>query len=95
MSIPNKFDKFGNLIPLETPLTITAKSINCKVKITKTGSPIVSGLKYRTSIHNNWQKYTIDREITLANHNDYVQFKNDNNQLSSGNHYVQFVISRK
>lgn len=83
MSIPNKFDKLGNIIvQSEQPLTLTAKSTNCKVKITTEGSPTISGLKYRTSNKDNWQKYTINKEITLTNVNDYVQFKNTETTLS-------------
>ena len=96
MSIPNKFDKLGNIIvQSEQPLTLTAKSTNCKVKITTEGSPIISGLKYRTSNKDNWQKYTINKEITLANINDYIQFKNDNNYLSMArdNNYARFIMS--
>ena len=94
MAIPNKFDKLGNLIPFEEPLTLTAKSTNCKVKLIAVGNPIISGLKYRRSSKDNWQKYTINTEITLTNIDDYVQFKNDNNRLSMNtNKYVQFIMS--
>ena len=94
MAIPNKFDKLGNLIPFEEPLTLTAKSTNCKVKLIATGNPTISGLKYRTSNKDNWKKYTINTEINLPNIDDYVQFKNDNNYLStSAIDYVYFVMS--
>ena len=94
MAIPNKFDKLGNLIPLEEPLTLTAKTANSKVKLTATGSPVTSGLKYRRSSKDNWQKYIINTEIPLENIDDYVQFKNEKNQLStSESNFIQFAIS--
>ena len=79
---------------VENPLTFTAEQANSTVKLTKSGSPTVSGLKYRQSIRGVWKSYTINTVITLANVGDIVQFKNTEQTLSSSNsNYVYFVMT--
>lgn len=78
------------------PLTFTAKEANSTVKITKTGSPAVGGLRYRTSTSSDWTSYTIDDVITLSNVDDYVQFENTEGNLStSDSNYASFALSGK
>lgn len=81
-------------IPGENPLTFVAKQSNSSVFIAKENSPTVSGLKYRRNVNDNWTDYPIDYMITLNNVNDYVQFKNAEQTLSTSlNDYVHFVMS--
>ena len=56
-----------------------------------------SGLQYRTSINGNWSNYTLSSVITLTNVNDYVQFKNTANKLTSINNkdVVRFQMTGK
>ena len=70
---------------------------NSTVTLSGIGSPVVSGLQYRTNSNTTWTDYTINTPITLENTDDYVQFKNNSNQLSksSSNNYAQFVMSGK
>lgn len=77
-----------------TPLTLTAVTAGSTVQLTKVGSPIVSGLQYRTDSSAAWNSYTIDDVITLANVGDYVQFQNSESNLSSNtSNYVNFVMT--
>jgi len=80
--------------PYVKPLTLTAKEANSTVKIVAEGSPTTSGLKYRTDENASWSSYTVDTTLTLANVNDYVQFMNSEEALSSSaSDYVQFVMT--
>lgn len=79
-----------------TPLTFTAETAGSTVRLKKTGTPVVSGLQYRTDSSAEFTKYTIDDVITLANVGDYVQFQNTNETLSFGSdsaqNYVQIFV---
>lgn len=77
----------------ENPLTLTAYIAGSTVKLRKNGSPVISGLKYRLSDKSEWLPYTIETEITLTNVNDYVQFMNEEEELSSYEDFVFFKLS--
>ena len=95
MSIPFKFNPLGISGKFIKPLRLTATQDSSSVKLTKTGSPNVSGLKYRLSSSDPWSTYTIDTVIDLDK-DEYVEFINSNNSLSlSYNDYVQFVMTGK
>ena len=84
----------NNYFDSNNPLTFTAQTANSTIKLTKTGSPVVNGLQYRTNKTSNWETYTIDTVITLTNVGDYVQFKNTKNQLSTSvSNYVKFSMT--
>ena len=65
------------------PLTLTALSASSSVTLNATGSPVVSGLKYRTR-SGSWQTYTTGTTVSLPSPGDYVQFWNTAGQLSTG-----------
>ena len=94
MSIPYKFNYLGiSKRSSKLPLRLTALQDSSSVTLTKTGSPTVNGLRYRTNSYLNWRDYTIDTTIDL-NQNDYVEFCNVNTTLSfNGSNYVQFVMT--
>lgn len=95
MSIPFKFNPLGISGKLRKPLRLTATQDSSSVKLTKTGSPNVSGLKYRLSSSDSWSTYTIDTVIELDK-DEYVEFFNSNSLLSnSSSNYVQFVMTGK
>ena len=78
---------------LSGSLTLMAAEDNSTVILSGIGS-VVSRLQYRTNSNITWTDYQINTPITLENTNDYVQFKNNSNQLSrSSNDYVQFIMS--
>ena len=94
MSIPIKITPLGIPQSNYMPLTFIANEANSTISLTKTGNPYVQELKYRTNNSPNWNSYQIDQVITLQNIGDYVQFENNNNNLSTnGNNYVQFVMN--
>ena len=74
------------------PLTFTATIDGSSVTLKKgKGSPTVGGLKYRTSIYDNFETYPISTKIDL-HENEYVQFINTNSTLSKGtSDYAQFM----
>ena len=75
------------------PLTLTALSASSSVTLNATGSPVVSGLKYRTR-SGSWQTYTPGTTVPLSAVGDYVQFWNTAGQLSTGNsNYAQFAMT--
>ena len=75
------------------PLTLTALSAGSSVTLNATGSPVVSGLKYRTR-SGSWQTYTPGTTVPLSAVGDYVQFWNTADQLSTGNsNYAQFAMT--
>lgn len=95
MSIPFKFNPLGISGKFSKPLRLTATQDSSSVKLTKTGSPNVSGLKYRLSSSDPWSTYTIDTVIDLDK-DEYVEFFNSIDSLSlSYNDYVQFVMTGK
>lgn len=72
-------------------LCFTAVNANSTVKLTKTGSPTVSGLQYKVG-NGSYLPYTIDTVITCSNVGDKVYFRNTENTLSTdSNNYVKFV----
>lgn len=76
------------------PLTFTAQQANSTVKLSKKGTPTVSGLEYRQGTSGGWTPYTIDTVITLENVGDVVQFQNTKQTLSSSSSkYVKFVMT--
>lgn len=96
MSIPIPLNPLGINKNKRSPLTLTATQTNSTVKLTAAGNPIVNGLEYRTNSNNRWMKYNIDTVISLDDIDDYVQFRNKEEQLSlSGNDYVKFVMTGK
>ena len=95
MSIPYKFNPFGTSGNFRRPLRLTAAQDSSSVKITKTGSPNVSGLKYRLSSSDPWSTYTIDTVINLDK-DEYVEFLNSIQQFSTSyNDYAYFVMTGK
>lgn len=78
----------------ETPLTLIAETDGSTVTLNANGSPITSGLLYKTNTNDEWQSYTCGTTITLTNVSDYVQFANTASKLStSTNDYVQFSMT--
>lgn len=74
-------------------LTFIANQENSSIKLTKIGNPNTSQIQYKLK-NGTWNTYTIDSIITLSNKNDYVQFRNKANTLSTSlNDYVQFVMT--
>ena len=74
-------------------LTFIANQENSSIKLTKIGNPNTSQIQYKLK-NSTWNTYTIDSIITLSNKNDYVQFRNKANTLSTSlNDYVQFVMT--
>lgn len=74
-------------------LTFIANQENSSIKLTKIGNPNTSQIQYKLK-NGTWNAYTIDSIITLSNKNDYVQFRNKANTLSTSlNDYVQFVMT--
>lgn len=82
---------------LELPLTFIANQTNSRVTLSSViGEPIISGLQFRTNSNTAWTSYNINTEIQLNAINDWVQFKNIENNLStSSNNYVTFVMNGK
>ena len=76
------------------PLTLTAQSANSTVTLSKTGSPTVSGLRYRMGTSGDWLPYAVGTTLTLAAVGDAVQFRNTESTLSiNGSHYVRFSLT--
>ena len=74
------------------PLTLMALADSSKVTLNATGSPTVSGLQYRKR-GEQWSSYPIGTEIQL-NANQYVQFRNTADSLSSStSNYVKFSLT--
>lgn len=74
-------------------LTFIANQANSSVKLTKIGNPNTNQIQYKLK-NGIWNTYIIDSIITLSNKNDYVQFRNKANTLSTSlNDYVQFVMT--
>ena len=95
MSIPFKFNSLGISGKFRKPLRLTATQNSSSVKITKTGSPNVSGLKYKLSSSDPWSTYTIDTVIELDK-DEYVEFFNSNNTLNlDESNYANFVMNGK
>jgi len=94
MSLPYKFNTLGiSKRTSNVPLRLTALQDSSSVTLTKTGSPNVNGLRYRTNSNSLWQEYTIDTTIDL-DQNDYVEFCNVNSTLSlNSTNYVQFEMT--
>lgn len=93
--IPHKFNPFAKgEVDKIVPLTFTALE-NSTIKIIATGSPTISGLKYKDQEFSNWKPYVIGTVINVGK-GFKVQFKNLENTLStSGSDYVQFVMTGK
>lgn len=75
------------------PLTLKAEQAGSTVRLTKTGSPNVDGIQYRTT--GGWQPYTIGETITLTNVGDFVQFQDLNPGNYSDYKYRKFVMTGK
>lgn len=79
---------------LISPLTFIATSPNTSIQLSKNGSPIISGLQYKLNTSLTWEDYEINKSIPLNNVDDYVQFRNKSNKLStSSSDYVKFSIN--
>ena len=84
----------------ELPLTLIAEEAGSTVSLSGIGNPTKSGLKYRTNSNTSWTSYPFENdsglEVTLTNKNDWVQFKNTENTLStSSSNYIKFIMSGK
>ena len=89
--IPTVTNPLG--IDYRQPLTLKALSAGSSVTLNATGSPVVSGLKYRTRA-GGWQTYTPGTTVSLQSAGDYVQFWNTAGQLSSNyGNYAKFVMT--
>lgn len=87
---------FNVNIIIRKPLRLTAAENNSTVKLVSTGTPTVTGLQYKLNNSTKWMPYKIDTLLTLENINDYVEFKNTEDTLSTGtNSYVNFVMTGK
>lgn len=95
MKIPNKFNRLGiSVNEALPPLTFKARQAGSTVTLNATGSPIVSGLQYRTSKNGEWSAYTAGTTLTLTNTGDLVQFQNTANALSTSNSsYVKYTTT--
>ena len=79
----------------EVPLTLIAEEPTAEVTLSGIGSPITSGLMYRTK-NSEWTKYNVNTQITLENVDDYVQLKNTGNKLStSSSSYIRFIFNKQ
>lgn len=74
---------FDNIIAeADNNLCFTAVNANSTVKLTKNGSPTVSGLQYKVG-NGDYFPYIIDTVIICKNAGDKVYFRNTKNTLSS------------
>lgn len=92
--IPYRFDPLATVSLNNEPVYFTLKSLanNSTVTLTQTGTVDISQLYYKTKSLD-WTLFSYNTPITL-NKNEYIQFYNHSNKLStSNNNYVQFSLN--
>ena len=71
--------------PQDMPLTFEAKVANSNIRLTIDGGASVTSIEYSTDGGSNWQSYTSETYITLANVGDKVQFRGTATTYDSSN----------
>ena len=75
------------------PLRFTANTSGSTIKLHKNGNPDSISLQYSID-GTTWNNYTLESTITLANVDDYVIFKGNNSNFSTGeDNYYQFQMT--
>ena len=78
----------------DAPLTLLSKQAGSAVSLSAVNITL-NDIQYRTNTNLEWEDYDTDTIIELQNENDFVQFKNINNNLfsRSATSYAQFMMS--
>ena len=78
----------------DAPLTLLAKQAGSAVSLSAVNITL-SDIQYRTNTNLDWEDLDTDTIIELENENDFIQFKNINNNLFSisATSYAQFMMS--